>query len=200
MPEILVNHRPAPSDLRQRIRKSLPRLEADLQVVAEDILGHVSRIDFVARDGRGGAFVVLVSDDDADDGLLTRGLAQCAWLAPRLADWTKLAPESAFDADLPVQLCLIAPCFGAELTAAAGALGNPIVTLAAWRYLQAEHQRSVLLERVGAPGRASGRDPERARDEVGDDLAPRLAPFRSGIDDDDLGAPAAVPSSGTGRY
>ena len=196
MPEILVNRSPAPTELRRRIRQNIGRLEPGLRVVADDLLGQVSRIDLVGRAEDGAAVVVLISGEPAEDGLLTRGLAQRAWLAPRLSDWLKLNPDLAIDPAQPVRLLLIAPHFGPELCAAAFDLTPGVVRLATCRYVQTENHRSVLLELVPA---AAPTAPE-PREEASEDTGPPLPPFRSGLADADLIASVEAPSAKTGRY
>ena len=75
-----------PARERLALRAALLRLEPPLEAVAEDVLGIVSRIDLVTRDPDGGVTLVLTAGAGADLARLGEGLAQCAWLAPRLAD------------------------------------------------------------------------------------------------------------------
>jgi hypothetical protein len=118
--------------LRERLalRGALLRLTPPLETIAEDVLGLVSRIDLVARDPDGAVTVVLEAKAGGDLARLAEGIAQRAWLAPRLADWNQLAPHLALATDRGVRLLLVAPRFDDRTRAAVDALGRERAQLA----------------------------------------------------------------------
>ena len=115
---------------RLALRGALLRLTPPLEVLAEEVLGLVSRIDLVARDPDGAVTLVLVAGAGADLARLGEGIAQRVWLAPRLADWNQLAPHLGLAAERGVRLLLVAPHFDERTRAAADALGPDLVRLA----------------------------------------------------------------------
>lgn len=115
---------------RLALRGALLRLTPPLETFAEDILGVVSRIDLVARDPDGAVSAVLVAQAGEDLARLAEGLAQRAWLAPRLPDWNQLAPHLALVPEHGVRLLLVAPRFDERTRAAAEALGADALRLA----------------------------------------------------------------------
>jgi hypothetical protein len=115
---------------RLALRGALLRLTPPLETLAEDVLGVVSRIDLVTRDPDGAVTLVLVAQAGADLARLAEGIAQRAWLAPRLDDWNQIAPHLALQADAGVALLLVAPHFDDRTRAAAQALGPTGVRLA----------------------------------------------------------------------
>jgi hypothetical protein len=119
------------STARQRlaIRGALLRLTPPLETVAEDVLGSVSRMDLVARDPGGGVTVVLLASEGADLARLAEGIAQCAWLTPRLPDWEQLAPHLGLAVNGGVRLLLACPRFDERTRLAAEALGAGRVLL-----------------------------------------------------------------------
>ncbi|MEN8160539.1 MAG: hypothetical protein ABFS41_10760 [Myxococcota bacterium] len=108
---------------RLAVRGALLRLTPPLETVAEDVLGSVSRMDLVARDPDGGVTVVLLATEGADLARLAEGIAQCAWLSPRLPDWEQLAPHLGLIANGGVRLLLACPRFDERTRLAAEALG-----------------------------------------------------------------------------
>jgi hypothetical protein len=74
--------------------------------------------------------VVLVAAAGADLARLAEGIAQRAWLAPRLEDWNQIAPHLALQSDKGVGLLLVAPRFDDRTRAAVEALGGTGVRLA----------------------------------------------------------------------
>jgi hypothetical protein len=115
---------------RLALRGALLRLTPPLETLAEDVLGVVSRIDLVTRDPDGAVTVVLVAAAGADLARLAEGIAQRAWLAPRLDDWNQIAPHLALQADRGVGLLLVAPRFDDRTRVAVEALGGRDVRLA----------------------------------------------------------------------
>ncbi len=115
---------------RLALRAALLRLTPPLEAVAEDVLGIVSRIDLVTRDPDGEVTLVLTAAQGADLARLAEGLAQCAWLTPRLADWNQLAPHLGLASERGARLLLVAPRFDERTRAAAESLGSERVRLA----------------------------------------------------------------------
>jgi hypothetical protein len=120
--------RPAPE--RLALRAALLRLTPPLESVAEDVLGVVSRIELVARDPDGAVTLVLTAGAGADLARLAEGLAQCAWLAPRLPDWQQLAPHLGLASERGVRLLLASTRFDDRTRAAADSIGHERVSLA----------------------------------------------------------------------
>lgn len=114
---------------RLTLRGALLRLTPPLEAFAEDVLGLVSRIDLVARDPEGAVTIVLEAESGRDLERLAEGVAQCAWLAPRLSDWSQLAPRLGLAVERGAKLLLVAPRFD-DRTRAAAALGAHRIALA----------------------------------------------------------------------
>jgi len=119
-----------PARERLALRAALLRLTPPLESVAEDVLGVVSRVELVARDPDGAVTLVLTAGAGADLARLAEGLAQCAWLAPRLPDWNQLAPHLGLASEAGVRLLLVCPRFDDRTRAAAESLGAERVSLA----------------------------------------------------------------------
>ena len=149
-----------------------------LRVLAEGVLGADSPIDLVAVDPRGRIVLVLIAEGPDDAGLLTRGLAQRAWVEPRLRDWLQLGPELEISASAPVVAALLSPTFAPETRAAADVLGADVVELWSCRCVRNGSGVAVLLEPLTARG---GRTPEAPG------ASPSPAAFRSGLSEEDLG-------------
>jgi hypothetical protein len=139
--------------------------------VAEGLLGADSPIDFVGIDAEGRAVIVLVGDAGGDLELVTRGLAQKAWVEPRLRDWLQLAPHLGVRPEAGVRLLLLCPGFRAESRAAVSALGPDAPELILYRCVRNGASVDALVEPLeNAP------------------TAPAAAaPFRTGLTDADLG-------------
>jgi len=113
---------------RLALRGALLRLTPPLESVAEDVLCAISRVDLVARDPEGAVWIVLLTGEGADLARLAEGIAQCAWLSPRLRDWEQLAPHLQLDT-AGVRLLLACPRFDERTRLAATALGSERVRL-----------------------------------------------------------------------
>ena len=110
--------------------------------------------------------------------LIGRGLAQRAWLTPRVRDWEQLAPGLPLYPEASAQALLLCPSFRPEASAAARAATTPPLALAAMRFLRDGAEFEVLLERIedALPVARPAAGPRAA--------AP--APFRTGLTDEDL--------------
>lgn len=165
----------------RELRLRAGRLWPALRVIAEEVLGADATIDWVALEPGGRAVVVLVGEVGQDLELVTRALAQRAWLAPRLRDWFQLAPRIGLRPEAGVRALALAPGFRSEALAAARSLGPEVLSLASYRCVRDGSGVSVLLEAESAPSAAangSGPAP----------VAPE--PFRTGLSDLDLGLTA----------
>lgn len=158
---------------RLALRGALLRLTPPLETIVEDVLGVVSRIDLVTRDPDGAVTVVLVAQAGADLARLAEGIAQRAWLAPRLADWNQLAPHLALAADRGARLLLVAPRFDDRTRAAVEALGPDGVRLAEL-FPRGDLDVELRVLEFGAPGESTQPQAPSTRRESG---------FRSGLRD-----------------
>ncbi len=176
MAERPLQARPERAAILRQLRNLLPKLTDPLEVVAEQILGLESRIDFVARDRRGQVVLVFLAEPGSDLRLLADALAQRSWMEPRVADWLKLAPQLGLRPELGVRLLLLASRFDPRTIAAAKGSEGPLVDLGtcqpSWNGAGAE----ILLEAEDAPPPASA-----AR---ADAFIPQ---FRTGLRAEDLG-------------
>lgn len=167
-----------PARERLALRAALLRLEPPLEAVAEDVLGIVSRIELVTRDPDGAVTLVLTAGAGADLARLSEGLAQCAWLAPRLADWNQLAPHLGLASERGVKLLLACPRFDERTRAAAESLGSERVRLVE---LSSRGDLELELRPQGEPPQGEP-PPREAADAVR--AAPRPATgFRTGLRD-----------------
>ena len=117
---------PARSETLRQLRSRLPKLPDPLEIIAEQVLGLESRIDFVAKDSRGQVVLVFLADRGSDLGLLADSLAQRSWMEPRVADWVKLAPHLGLRPQLGVRVLLLASHLDPRTIAAAKSLEGHI--------------------------------------------------------------------------
>lgn len=166
--------------LRDRLREGLAKLEPGLRVLAEDVLGLETSLDFVAADASGRLVLVLVAEPGRELEAIADALAQAGFLAPRVKDWRKLAPELPLEPGRGVRALVVAPEFCARARAAAEAIGRERLELV--RSRPASHAAAGELElRRAAEGtvrplvdpRPGAAEPESA--------------FRTGLTDADLG-------------
>ena len=61
-----MSEQPARSETLRKLRSLLPKLPDPLEIVAEQILGLESRIDFAAKDPRGQVVLVFLADRGSD--------------------------------------------------------------------------------------------------------------------------------------
>jgi len=188
------------AEARSALRDAVEELGRPLRVLAEDISGLDRSLDLVCADPAGRVVLVLLGAEGEDLELVADGLAQRAWLEPRLEDWRKLAPGLDVRPELGVGILLVAPEFGARARRAARAtpgIGLARVRLAATAGSQpARETPEALLELLeisdapaaeARPGAVSPPDP------VGGDpgkaiaAPPRRRPaFRTGLSEADL--------------
>lgn len=177
---------PPRAELLQELRAQLPAAEPGLRVIAQELLGADSRIDFVGVDAAARVVVVCVGEREYDVALLARGLAQRAWVTPRVDDWLKLAPDLGARAASGVRLLLLAPRFAAETETAASALGDDRPEL--WTYTCVRNGSGVAVL-LAPPSGATGPPPAPPRPSTqGPPAEPTAAPaFRTGLDESELG-------------
>ena len=170
MPDLALTAPPPRPELLRQLRLRLGDAAPGLRLVAEGLLGADSPIDFVGIDAEGRAVIVLVGDPGGDLELVTRGLAQKAWVGPRLRDWLQLAPHLGVRPEIGVRLLLLCPGFRTESRAAAASLAPDAPELILYRCVRNGAGIDALLEPLHhAPA------------------APAAAPFRTGLTDADLG-------------
>ena len=87
MPDLSFVTPPPRPELLRELRHTLLDAQPELRIVAQGLLGAQTPIDFVGIEASGRLVLVLVADDDRDLELLARGLAQRAWVEPRVSDW-----------------------------------------------------------------------------------------------------------------
>ncbi len=177
MPELSFAPAPPRGELLQQLRHRLSEVAPDLRWLAEGVLGEGARIDFVAVDREDHVVLVLVAGPGEDLPLVARGLAQRAWLEPRLRDWLQLAPDLGIRPGARVRLLLLCPAFGSESRAAVRALGDDAPRLLTYRCVRNGSGVQPLV------------DPE-----PGVDTGPRVAP-EPGVDAE----PGAAPGGPSAR-
>jgi len=159
-------------------------LEPNLRILAENVLGADTSIDFIAVDPDGRVVLVLIGEDGEDRGLLTQALAERAFVRPRLKDWLQLAPNLGVSATAPVVAHLLCPSFRPETRSAAADLGPEAVELFGLRCVQNGAEATVLLEPITPASRP-------AEQQAAVNTTPeRPARFRSGLSAEDLGLTA----------
>ena len=169
MPDLAFTAPPPRPELLRQLRLRLGEAAPGLRLVAEGLLGADSPIDFVGIDAEGRTVIVLVGDPGGDLELVTRGLAQKAWVEPRLRDWLQLAPHLALRPELGVRVLLLCPGFRAESRVAVSALAPPELVL--YRCVRNGAGVDALLEPLSSAPSAPA----------------AVAPFRTGLTDADLG-------------
>ena len=93
MPDLTITRAPHRKELLRQLRPRIHAAAPELRLIARDLLGAGAPIDFVAVDPSGGVTLLLVGEAGEDLELVARGLAQHAWVTPRVRDWLQLAPE-----------------------------------------------------------------------------------------------------------
>jgi hypothetical protein len=165
--------------LRRELRSRLGQLGVSLQILAEGLLGEDDRsIDWIALEPSGRVWIVLLDPDGDDEGLLARGLAQRAWVAARLGDWTQLAPGLAARADVRPRVLLLAPSFTRSVRVAAREADAEGIRLARYRWRMGPRGAEFQLEALELPAATPDVEPATPR---------RVASvFRSKLRDDDF--------------
>lgn len=169
---------PVRADLLGALRARVASVVPGFEPIAEDVLGADAPIDLVGSDPDGRAVLVLVGGEGDDLELIGRGLAQHAWFTAHVGDWLKLAPELPLRPEAGALVVLLCPAFRPESVAAARAVPVPLFALATLRFLQNGAEVEPLIEPLGSSAPA----PPRSAAPPG---AP-LAPFRTGLTEDDL--------------
>jgi len=163
------------AELLRQLRSLLPKLPDPLEIVAEQILGLESRIDFVAKDPRGQVVLVFLADRGSDLRVLAESLAQCSWMEPRVADWVKLAPQLGLRPQLGVRGLLLASCLDPRTIAAARSVEGPVIDLGICRPVPDGAAAEILIDLLEAPPPASAA--------VAEPIVPR---FRTGLRAEDF--------------
>jgi hypothetical protein len=185
LPDLSFTAPPPRPELLRETRLALLDAQPGLRIVAQGLLGAQAPIDFVAIEADGRLVLILVADDDQDLELLARGLAQRAWVTPRIADWLQLAPELGVRRQAGIRLVLLAARFRPETEAAAQALGEDAPELWSYRCVRNGSDVAVLVEpphtQLAPPPPAHELEPEPAQ-------APgHSSGFRTGLSEADLG-------------
>ena len=167
---------PERSELLRRLRSRLPKLADPLEIVAEQILGLESRIDFVAKDQHGQVVLVFLADRGSDLSLLADSLAQRSWMEPRVADWLKLAPQLGLRPELGVRVLLLAPHLDPRTIAAARSVAGLDIDLGICRPVRGGAGIEILIDIPDAPPPASTPVAE-----------PHASRFRTGLREEELG-------------
>ena len=174
------------TELQKQIRIEVEHLDPAWRVIAQGVLGLEDRIDLIALDGRGRIVVALLGLAGEDDRmLLTRLIAQRAWVDARTADWAQLAPELELDPGAHVRGVLMAPDFCAQTRASVAQLDDLGIELIRYTSLRSRGRPQVVLTPVESAGPGFSRStPPGLR--VGRPK-PSGAVFRSGLSEEDLG-------------
>lgn len=168
------------------MRRALASGAERLRVVAEDLLGAETRIDWVCVGPEGETLLVLQAEQGRDLELVARGLAQRVWVEARLADWLQLAPALGLRPEAGVGVLLLCPAFGTESRAAAASAGPGRIRLATCHF---EHEAAELRAWIAPVEPAAPRVvPVRSSPEP-------LPEFRTGLSDADLGVTAEEKSA-----
>jgi len=184
--EIQVTPPHSAAELQAQMRAEVEHLDPAWRVIAEGVLGLEDRIDLLAIDGRGRIVVTLLGLAGEDDRmLLTRLIAQRAWVMARTGDWAQLAPELELDPEAPVRGVLMAPDFCAQTRASVAQLEELGLELIRYSSLRSRGRPQLVLSPVDIP------HPGFSKKET---LSPRPgrpkpsgSVFRSGLSEEDLG-------------
>ena len=190
------------ASLRRALRLTLRRLAPGWRMIAEDFLGQSTPIDLLAI-GEAGELICIRAQPPSEDGardeggarLLAQGLSDLGWIAPRVADLRKLAPELGMSELAQPRCQLLAPRFDAEVVAAADQVGSILgegrLVLTRYRPARQQGQLALLLEPLDAgPSTCSAAtSPPRAVEDL--DAPPLTNPpspsaFRTGLREGDL--------------
>jgi hypothetical protein len=182
LPELRLIAPPPRAELLEQLRSCLGHAVPGVRVLAENLLGIETTIDFVALEPTGRVVLILVGVPGEDLELVGRGLAQRAWVAARLGDWIQLAPNLGIQPGAEVRVLLLCSAFGPESRAAVQAIGREVMAPLIYRCVENGTGFEVLLEHVSADEPATeALAPRAGRDRTA------VAPFRTGLTDADLG-------------
>lgn len=119
--------------LRRAVRHALRRVAPGIRVVAEDFLGLASRIDLLGVGREGELVTVRIARDGEEAALFAQALADLAWLRPRTADLSKLAPGLGIEPSAAPRAVLLAPVLDPVILAAAATVDAVGVELRGYR-------------------------------------------------------------------
>ncbi len=192
------NVRPERASLRRAVRHALRDLDPGLRIVAEDFLSVRSRMDLLGVAEEGEIVSVRIGLGTSGEELLTRALADLAWLRPRAADLLKLVPGLGIEPSAEPRALLLSPDFDDETRAAVENLPLRTLELIGYRAYRQHGGLGVVLEPCKPRG-AALRSPRRIGSEPEDPTrASRPTGFRTGLRDEDLRVePEPDPRSGT---
>lgn len=180
MPDLWPTAPPPRPELLRQIAGRLGALVPGSRLLAEQVLGAESRIDFVTLDPTGRVVLVLMGEEGEDLELVGRGLAQRAWVEARLGDWLQFAPDLGVRPEARVKVLLVCPSLRPETLAAAGQLDPETLELALYRCVRDRARVETLVEAV--------RPTPRELAVPFEEPAPFPVPsFRTGLTDADLG-------------
>jgi hypothetical protein len=174
---------PGRAELRSALRTQAAELESGARLIASDLLAAESSIDLLLAGEDGAALVVVIAEAGQELAALARAAAHLGWVAARLRDWRKLAPELPLRPERPVRALVLARDPGSEVQAAAEAL--TMVKLRRFQPVETPDGLRVLLFPPAAPGAQSGTAPGWA--DAGSPPVPKL---RTSLGDAELGLSA----------
>lgn len=144
-----------PGSLRRALRQALRRTSPGWRVVAEEFLAATTPIDLLAIGESGELICIRATEPDAEDEgarQLASAISDLSWLAPRIADLHKLAPQLGLSPLAQPRVELFAPEFAPDVAAAvehlSRLLGQDRIGLARYRPLRHQGQLTLLLEPV----------------------------------------------------
>ena len=186
MSEIQLTPPRSAAELQAQIRAEVEHLDPAWRVIAQGVLGLEDRIDLIAIDGRGRLVVTLLGlAGDDDRVLLTRLIAQRAWVTARMGDWAQLAPELELDPEAPVRGVMMAPDFCTQTRESVTQLEELGLELIRYTSLRSRGRPQLVLSPMEISNarfsdtETRGPRPGRAK--------PSGSVFRSGLSEEDLG-------------
>ncbi len=110
------------SALRSALRAQLDELVPGARLIASDLLAAESPIDLLLAGPEGEAIAVGLAEAGHEFEALARAQAHTSWIAARIRDWRKLAPELPLRPERPVRALVLVQEIGDELRAAAAGM------------------------------------------------------------------------------
>jgi hypothetical protein len=150
LPEIVLTSPPPRAELLSQLRLRALESSPGMRIVAQGLLGEEGPIDFIGIEADGRVVLVLVGDAGEDLTLVARGLAQRAWVAPRIRDWLQIAPDLGARPEAGIRLVLYCPSFGTQSRSAARALGPDAPELIVYRCVRNGSGVQTLVEGLEA--------------------------------------------------